>query len=203
VLVCDDLWGNCDTSDTNGCETALDSQTANCGGCGVRCSAANATSTCAQGSCHIGMCNAGYADIDGVATNGCECHLDSNPTSCTTASTAISVAVGGTHTSSGIIATAGTSEWFQIAFQAGGHPRVHFATNPGGTHRIDVQDVCLSTVSPCADRTAGAGGVTDWEFFDTTGMTGTRMTPAPATVFVRVSNTGAPVCTSYSLAISN
>jgi hypothetical protein len=54
---------------------------ANCGACGVGCPArTNATGACASSSCAI-ACNAGFADCDGRAANGCEADL-STPMFC-------------------------------------------------------------------------------------------------------------------------
>jgi hypothetical protein len=47
---------------------------ANCGACGMACMAANATSSCSTGMCGF-QCNAGFADCDKVASNGCETPL--------------------------------------------------------------------------------------------------------------------------------
>ena len=49
----------------------------NCGGCGTACpTRANASRTCLGGRCGI-ACDAGFADCDGDASNGCEARLDS------------------------------------------------------------------------------------------------------------------------------
>ena len=52
----------------------------NCGRCGNRCSAANATSTCVAGACTF-ACNSGFADCDMMASNGCEADLNA-PSTC-------------------------------------------------------------------------------------------------------------------------
>jgi hypothetical protein len=44
----------------------------NCGGCGVVCSAPNATPACINSSCAIYECQGLYADCDGDPSNGCE-----------------------------------------------------------------------------------------------------------------------------------
>ncbi len=44
----------------------------NCGACGNRCAFANAGATCVAGACKLGPCDAGYANLDGIAANGCE-----------------------------------------------------------------------------------------------------------------------------------
>ena len=45
-----------------------------CGSCATACPdpPANATAVCASGSCSF-ACRSGYVDVDGAATNGCEC----------------------------------------------------------------------------------------------------------------------------------
>jgi len=72
IASCSSGYANCDGADTNGCETRLTSLS-NCGACGRTCSLANATETCSTGSCRISSCNAGFADCNGVASDGCEC----------------------------------------------------------------------------------------------------------------------------------
>ena len=76
IASCDSGWGNCDGNDANGCETDL-TTLSDCGGCGVTCSLANASETCATGSCRIASCNSGWGNCDGTHSNGCENSLDS------------------------------------------------------------------------------------------------------------------------------
>ncbi len=64
-------FGNCNGMAADGCETALDSAD-NCGGCGVACRFNNAAGTCGAMGCAMGSCNAGFADCDMSAANGCE-----------------------------------------------------------------------------------------------------------------------------------
>lgn len=55
---------------------------AHCGACGSACPArANAAQTCTAGACGF-RCNAGYADCDGDAVNGCETDLRTNSSHC-------------------------------------------------------------------------------------------------------------------------
>ena len=46
-----------------------------CGGCGQECEPAHATPTCEGGTCRF-SCEAGFVDLDGEATPGCECRAD-------------------------------------------------------------------------------------------------------------------------------
>lgn len=48
------------------------------GSCGKECALANATPVCSSGSCVIGACNAGFADCDQVAIDGCEIETDND-----------------------------------------------------------------------------------------------------------------------------
>lgn len=80
VGACFTGYGECDGIDATGCETPLRT-TSDCGGCGIACMRANATPTCGSGTCAISSCNAGYANCDGIDTNGCETSL-SALTSC-------------------------------------------------------------------------------------------------------------------------
>lgn len=65
-------YGDCDRLASNGCEADLQSSVSNCGSCGTVCAAgANASAACSIGRC-TQACNAGYLDLDGDSSNGCE-----------------------------------------------------------------------------------------------------------------------------------
>jgi hypothetical protein len=65
-------FGDCDGSAINGCEARLDSDVANCGGCGAPCGAHAATyPSCSGGTCSYACANERY-DVDGSLVNGCE-----------------------------------------------------------------------------------------------------------------------------------
>ena len=72
IVSCDNLWGDCDSNHSTGCESRLDT-VANCGSCGTLCSRANASEQCPNGNCQILSCNTNYYDINGVDSDGCEC----------------------------------------------------------------------------------------------------------------------------------
>jgi hypothetical protein len=55
---------------------------AHCGACGTVCNTVNGTPTCAQGSCGIAACDAGYRDCDQLAFNGCEVSSTSDVNHC-------------------------------------------------------------------------------------------------------------------------
>jgi len=71
VAACNASFANCDGSPATGCETAINTLS-DCGGCAIACSRANATASCATGTCATAGCNSGFDDCDANAANGCE-----------------------------------------------------------------------------------------------------------------------------------
>jgi hypothetical protein len=63
--------GDCDANAGNGCETNLNTSTANCRFCGNACTNANGSTSCVGGTC-TPVCSGGFGDCDGNVTNGCE-----------------------------------------------------------------------------------------------------------------------------------
>lgn len=75
TIACDIIAGNCDGDDANGCETPIEKDPLNCGGCGHVCGSANATSnSCEKGACVI-ECEPGFTSCDGLDATGCEAEL--------------------------------------------------------------------------------------------------------------------------------
>jgi len=74
VRACDTDWADCDGDPSNGCEASLRTR-ADCGVCGNECIFLHASGSCDDGSCAMGACHDGWADCDGVASNGCETDL--------------------------------------------------------------------------------------------------------------------------------
>ncbi|MFO0624782.1 MAG: hypothetical protein U0325_04135 [Polyangiales bacterium] len=67
---------DCDMNTANGCEVPILTDLNNCGACGRRCpTPPNAVPSCVGGACGILRCNAGWADCDGQASNGCETNI--------------------------------------------------------------------------------------------------------------------------------
>jgi hypothetical protein len=72
IQSCNGGYDNCDGSDSNGCETSLNTL-ANCRWCGDTCNLANVGESCATGSCQIsGSCNGGWGNCNGLTPDGCE-----------------------------------------------------------------------------------------------------------------------------------
>lgn len=82
-LACTSGFGNCDAQTPNGCETYLQTNTTNCGACGVSCSGRPNTTGggCVGGGCSL-FCSTGYANCDTQIPNGCEVNTRTSATSC-------------------------------------------------------------------------------------------------------------------------
>ncbi|MDO9017470.1 MAG: hypothetical protein Q7V43_11205, partial [Myxococcales bacterium] len=72
LAACNSGFGNCDGNAVNGCEVNTSTSVTNCGVCGNSCQFANAAASCVAGRCTRGACGAGFANCDGVDSNGCE-----------------------------------------------------------------------------------------------------------------------------------
>jgi hypothetical protein len=83
VVSCPAGTGDCDGNPANGCETNVNTDSNNCGKCGVTCAGhANSTSgTCVSGVCQL-ACTPGYGNCDGIASDGCESTLATDPANC-------------------------------------------------------------------------------------------------------------------------
>ena len=75
VETCSAGFGDCDRVAGNGCEVDTRTTLAHCGACDHACPArAGAAATCVAGACGF-LCDVGFADCDGDASNGCEVDL--------------------------------------------------------------------------------------------------------------------------------
>lgn len=75
------------------CNTNLDTDVANCGACGNRCSTADGTPLphalpiCTKGECAV-VCDSKYGDCNGEFADGCESPLENDPANCGACGTA-------------------------------------------------------------------------------------------------------------------
>lgn len=91
---CSAGYGNCDSNESNGCEVNTDTSVANCGACDNACpTPPHSTAVCTGGQCGY-TCNAGWADCDGQAGNGCEISTNTDLDNCGACSKSCSVAHG-------------------------------------------------------------------------------------------------------------
>jgi len=79
---CNAGWGNCDGVVSNGCEDNVLTDVNNCGSCGTKCTVANGTASCVNGTCTVAACNVGFANCDGLESNGCEVNTNTNVNDC-------------------------------------------------------------------------------------------------------------------------
>jgi hypothetical protein len=211
-------YGDCNGLYSDGCEKNLNTDPVNCGTCGTSCATSCAIdvtgTTCSAGVCTITSCTSTYYDIDGVCSDGCECHA-TLPATCA-APTLVTLSGPGTSQNvSGNLVPTGTSSWIQVTFTGNTattfHPHVAFMTNPGAEYVFDIETNCTGTgLGGCPDITGGATlALTNWEKYYQAGVDFVdahfAAIPAVGTIYIHVYRaSGAPVdCNSYTLTVSN
>ena len=75
---------DCDALFSDGCEVNITNSVSNCGSCGTVCFVINGTPGCSNGACTVSSCNAGYANCDNIAANGCETYTAADVNNCGT-----------------------------------------------------------------------------------------------------------------------
>jgi hypothetical protein len=231
---------------TMGCLDVL-SDPENCGDCGVRCAAGeeclggscggsclggcpavpHGRTACAGESCAISDCDDGWADVDGVVGNGCECAVTPEPPGGNTCDTAVDLGTvsdrSGTLTTDGTILPADDADWFR--FTAVDTPDttcdqfyvdIRFTENPEDQFEFEVfvgdcaTPLCAGDVlfSYAADFRDASGREPLGECpCSTTNQPGTNLcsdTGKPFFVKVRrKSVTGGGTCAGYRLSITN
>ncbi|MCU0693412.1 MAG: hypothetical protein MUF54_18635, partial [Polyangiaceae bacterium] len=82
AFACNPGYMNCDSKDANACETDVNTDESNCGGCGEKCIAVRA----AQAECKAGVCTLAcvslYGDCNSDGSDGCEHDLSSDTKNC-------------------------------------------------------------------------------------------------------------------------
>ncbi len=112
VASCNAGFGDCDGMAANGCEADTRTSVEHCGGCGRACAPAHATGACAAGACQVAACEAGWADCNRDASDGCEVDLTSSAASCGACGSACAAANGVAACAMGRCAVASCSAGF-------------------------------------------------------------------------------------------
>ncbi len=95
LVSCQALRGDCNGAYVDGCETNLATDPTHCGACNLACAATNAsTYSCNGGNCGVATCQNGYANCDGLYSNGCEVNTNTSLSSCGSCGAACTVANG-------------------------------------------------------------------------------------------------------------
>ncbi|MBK8258485.1 MAG: hypothetical protein IPK82_38230 [Polyangiaceae bacterium] len=80
---CGQDHSDCNGNVMDGCETDTTADIMNCGGCNVVCpTPMNGTPSCAASACTLGTCDAGYANCNNNAADGCEFNTQSDANNC-------------------------------------------------------------------------------------------------------------------------
>jgi hypothetical protein len=125
---------------------------------------------CTQGSCAIGLCEAGRSDANGLVSDGCECDVALWAADCATASV-VNVPLNTTPltpvTRTGGIPSKGGRAWFKAVFgkPALGTPyhfKISLSDSHGGEYMMNVRTACDAFAS-CSDAPAGGNGAATWE----------------------------------------
>ncbi len=82
ITGCNAGFNDCDLLTMDGCESAPATDVANCGMCGNKCTAQNATPACVNGQCGLGPCNMGFADCNNNPGDGCETNVAGDVNNC-------------------------------------------------------------------------------------------------------------------------
>lgn len=79
---CKPGFKNCDGKWENGCESAVDTDKKNCGGCGVKCKEVPNAFVACKAKKAVYTCKRGYANCDRDWSNGCECYPETDSKNC-------------------------------------------------------------------------------------------------------------------------
>ncbi len=74
-------FSDCNGLAEDGCESSTNDDVSNCGGCNLKCTNANGTTSCSVGKC-VPICNAGASSCDGNPNNGCEANTKADANNC-------------------------------------------------------------------------------------------------------------------------
>jgi hypothetical protein len=168
-IVCSPGWANCNGGLADGCEVNTNTDVTRCGSCTNNCTASlppqTSSAKCSSGGCAVNTCNAGYYDMNGTWTDGCECADDGVPNVC---SSAVSLGTVGLDpatplTKTGNLSPTGDVDWYSVTINAS-----YCSFNPiisitGTSVRMKVYKSCSLTTIPCGSSNSGVN-LTTWQF---------------------------------------
>jgi hypothetical protein len=79
---CNMPFQHCSMNAADGCEDDGSSDSNNCGSCGHRCVAPDASESCVKSMCTVTSCSMGFGDCDKMAGNGCEVNFSNDAGNC-------------------------------------------------------------------------------------------------------------------------
>jgi hypothetical protein len=82
IAACNGGFANCNNNPADGCEVNTSTSVNHCGACGNTCFTVNGTPACSNGQCFVAACNAGFANCNGNAADGCETNTNSDVNHC-------------------------------------------------------------------------------------------------------------------------
>ncbi len=153
---CDTGFENCDGDDSNGCETNIAEDPANCGACGAVCVIPHATASCTNGTCGIGACDSGWMDCNDDPTDGCEADVMNDSMNC--GACGIRCCVNDPTCQAGLCGTCGCT---QYTVNCPGDPIGACITNLGTNKNCRFcEDTCnlANAVSQCEPNTMAPPG---------------------------------------------
>jgi hypothetical protein len=199
----------CNLVDEN-CDNVVDN-----GDWWVMCPPTSAVSVtyCGGGDCAISSCVAGYYDVDGFYSNGCECADDGIGGTCGVATDYGVIGVGGGTSVVGRLPSNAVEDWVRLAFPpvssrpGGGTPTIQFSARPDSSYLFDVYFDCSGGVAGCGNTGGGAYGVDHYSFVDNQsyGTNAWNWNPWswPSVVYIRIYRTSSGLtCQNYQIDVS-
>jgi hypothetical protein len=82
VTMCSAGYRDCNAMAADGCEVDIETDPMHCGSCTSPCNLANAVPKCTGRVCGVASCNTGFKDCNGMAMDGCETNIETDPSNC-------------------------------------------------------------------------------------------------------------------------
>ena len=159
IQTCNPGFKDCDLMPADGCEVNIKTDPNNCGGCGTKCMITNGTAGCAGGMCTVSTCAPGWADCDGVVSNGCETHVGVDTNNCGTCGKVCAIANGTASCTGGTCTVASCSTGYtDCNNQPGDGCEVHTAVDPNNCGGCNHQCFVANGSAGCSAGNCTVGG---------------------------------------------